>query len=411
MDSITQATIGAAVGHAVLGKKMGNKAVMFGAFAGTVPDLDFLTQFFLEHDIYTLVYHRGLTHSILFTLVMPPIFAWLTLKYYKTGLYKKQGVQIGWGVFWSLFYAGIIGGLLYAAIQTSSPILYGVTGVFVLGIYPIYKIVKAGIEEREKIEYDPSFWRWTIMYGLGFMTHWLIDSCTAYGTQIFEPFSNYRVAFNNIAIMDPAYTVPMIIGLIGVVLAKEYKIERRWNYVGIAISTLYLGLTFVLKSKFNNLVERNLQEQNIAYVDYMSKPTILNTVLWQTTVKGQDAYYYATYSFLEKDEKIEFTKLPMNHEALSKYEGHEFVEILKWFAKGYYNVTENEDGSITFNNLLFGLLGVPKEKKVPIKDRYVFTYKLEEVGGELTAKQDRDFDSIKVNDVAKALWEGIQGKQ
>jgi uncharacterized membrane protein len=40
MDSITQATLGAAVGQAVLGKKIGNKAAILGAIGGTIPDLD-----------------------------------------------------------------------------------------------------------------------------------------------------------------------------------------------------------------------------------------------------------------------------------------------------------------------------------------------------------------------------------
>lgn len=42
MDSLTQATLGAAVGEAVLGKKTGNKAAVIGAIIGTIPDLDVL---------------------------------------------------------------------------------------------------------------------------------------------------------------------------------------------------------------------------------------------------------------------------------------------------------------------------------------------------------------------------------
>ena len=40
MDSITQIVLGAACGEAVLGKKIGNKALLFGAIGGTIPDLD-----------------------------------------------------------------------------------------------------------------------------------------------------------------------------------------------------------------------------------------------------------------------------------------------------------------------------------------------------------------------------------
>ncbi len=249
------------------------------------------------------------------------------------------------------------------------------------------------------------------MYALAFLTHWLIDTCTTYGTQIFEPFSNQRVAFNNIAIADPLYTLPMLIGLVGVILAKHYKIEKRWNYLGLALSTLYMGLTVVLKTQFNTLVESNLKAQNIAYEEYMTKPTILNCILWQTTVKSKDAYYYSTHSFLDDDPNMVFLKLPRNHELLAPYGNHEFIEILKWFAKGYYNITPREDGSLIFNNLLFGVLGQPSNKTVPesASRRYVFSYKIEELNGELLVKQNRDFDSLKVEDIAHDLWEGIKG--
>ena len=40
MDSLTQIVLGAAVGEAVLGKKVGNRAMLWGAVAGTIPDLD-----------------------------------------------------------------------------------------------------------------------------------------------------------------------------------------------------------------------------------------------------------------------------------------------------------------------------------------------------------------------------------
>ena len=40
MDSLTQIVLGAACGEIVLGKKIGNRALLFGAIGGTIPDLD-----------------------------------------------------------------------------------------------------------------------------------------------------------------------------------------------------------------------------------------------------------------------------------------------------------------------------------------------------------------------------------
>ena len=67
MDSLTQIVLGAAVGEAVAGRKMGAKAALWGAIAGTIPDLDvFFTAFY--HPIEGALVHRGFSHSILFLI-------------------------------------------------------------------------------------------------------------------------------------------------------------------------------------------------------------------------------------------------------------------------------------------------------------------------------------------------------
>ena len=80
MDSLTQIVLGAAVGEAVLGKKAGNKAMLWGAVAGTIPDLDVLSKYFLD-EVSALEVHRGITHSIVFSLLCAPIFAYFIKKH------------------------------------------------------------------------------------------------------------------------------------------------------------------------------------------------------------------------------------------------------------------------------------------------------------------------------------------
>lgn len=80
MDSLTQIVLGAAVGEAVLGKKIGNKAMLYGAIAGTIPDLDVFASYFTD-EVTALAIHRGFTHSLVFSLLFGWIFAWLVSKY------------------------------------------------------------------------------------------------------------------------------------------------------------------------------------------------------------------------------------------------------------------------------------------------------------------------------------------
>ena len=81
MDSLTQIVLGASIAEASLGKKIGNKAIVLGAIAGTIPDLDIITRFFVD-DLSASVMHRGFSHSLIFPFLAAPILAWISKKIY-----------------------------------------------------------------------------------------------------------------------------------------------------------------------------------------------------------------------------------------------------------------------------------------------------------------------------------------
>jgi len=82
MDSVSQFMLGAAVGEVVLGKKLGNKALLWGAAAGTLPDLDILFTPVLDQ-VTKIAFHRGISHSFFGISLAAPIIAWLVYKWYK----------------------------------------------------------------------------------------------------------------------------------------------------------------------------------------------------------------------------------------------------------------------------------------------------------------------------------------
>ncbi|NCI45207.1 metal-dependent hydrolase [Sediminibacterium soli] len=74
MDSITHIALGACIGEAFFEKGFGKKAMIWGALAQSIPDIDFLAAFWLDPSA-NLLAHRGITHSLLFAAVMIPAFA------------------------------------------------------------------------------------------------------------------------------------------------------------------------------------------------------------------------------------------------------------------------------------------------------------------------------------------------
>jgi inner membrane protein len=94
VDSVTQLTLGAAVGEAVLGRRLGRTAPLWGAAFGTLPDLDVLASPFVS-DVTALALHRGVTHSLLFVVLATLGFSWLLHRLHPRGSVRAWRLLVG----------------------------------------------------------------------------------------------------------------------------------------------------------------------------------------------------------------------------------------------------------------------------------------------------------------------------
>lgn len=113
MDSLTQIILGAACGEAVLGKKIGNKALIWGAVGGTIPDLDVLSNYFLN-ELDSLAFHRGPMHSLLFATIAPFPLAWLVMQFYKKNWFNTKAYRTTGFITGSLFFILVAAVLQFA---------------------------------------------------------------------------------------------------------------------------------------------------------------------------------------------------------------------------------------------------------------------------------------------------------
>lgn len=299
MDSLTQIVLGAAVGEAVLGKKVGNKAMLYGAIAGTIPDLDVYYGKLFD-TVTALEIHRGFTHSIFFSVIFGFIFGWLI------SLYEKKATTKDW-----------------------------------------FKLM---------------FW--------GFITHPILDAHTTWGTQLFWPL-DIRLAFKNIFVIDPLYTLPFLVFLLLAMFQPKGTLKRRkYTNLGLLISTSYMALTLVFKAITYTKFTQALKEQNIAYKEIETKPTPLNSILWSANIDTEDAYLIGYYSFFDT-KPIEFYSYPKNHELLEEYKEDISVKKLIKITKGWYTLHQQDD-ALYFNDLRFGLLSV-----APNFQQFAFSFKLD----------------------------------
>ncbi|TSE06754.1 MULTISPECIES: metal-dependent hydrolase [Aquimarina] len=137
MDSLTQIVLGAAVGEAALGRKVGNKAMLWGAIAGTIPDLDVLSKIFVDN-VTANELHRGFSHSILFSILAAPVLGWMISKIYQ----NKEADWKDWSklMFLGLFTHPILDAFTTWGTQLFWPFEYKVSFKNIFVVDPLYTI-------------------------------------------------------------------------------------------------------------------------------------------------------------------------------------------------------------------------------------------------------------------------------
>ncbi len=90
MDSLTHIAIGACIGEVFAGKKLGKKALLWGALAQSIPDIDFIATAWSSTS-ENLLAHRGFTHSFLFAILITPLLAFAADRWHRphTITFKK----------------------------------------------------------------------------------------------------------------------------------------------------------------------------------------------------------------------------------------------------------------------------------------------------------------------------------
>lgn len=209
------------------------------------------------------------------------------------------------------------------------------------------------------------FLRILLFSWLCLFTHMILDAFTAYGTQLFLPFSNKRVGFDSINVVDPVYTLLLIAGLILCLWIFKSKPNRAtYNQLGLILSTLYLVFTLVNKQGVDKAIASRLDKENIEYDAFMTMPVGIANIHWYGVARGKDSLYMLKYRMLS-EAKGSIDVFPIHEEYLSEID-KEAAAIMRWFAKGFY-IVDKENGKIRVYNLQVDMRGVVRngEKKVP----------------------------------------------
>ncbi|MEE2785699.1 MAG: metal-dependent hydrolase [Myxococcota bacterium] len=277
MDIVTQAMLGATVGQAGFAHRLGRRANWYGAVAGILPDLDVIARP-LGDEWQSLVWHRGITHSIWFG----PVF----------------GALIGYGV-WRF--------------------------------YERKGRVRGGSSQTHN-----NLAAWIGLFTLGLLTHPFLDVFTTYGTQLLAPFSLERFSVYGVGVIDPFYTVWLAAALM--VGWRSRSLPRRAR--GVASAALICSTLYLMYGVHQNQVARDaaflqlkteqIKTDSIHVYPTLFQPWLRRIVVWS----GSDVMVGFHSNLAPK--KIHWTSLPHRRSdpKVKALIQSERGQLFHWFANG-----------------------------------------------------------------------------
>lgn len=196
--------------------------------------------------------------------------------------------------------------------------------------------------------------KWHLLVLLAFITHILLDGLTVYGTQILWPLATPPVMWSTLFIIDPAYSLPLLAGVLAALLLSNRKRAFGINAVCLGLSVLYIGWSIGAKAYINGVAMENISRQHIFHRNVLTVPPPFNTLLWRVLITDEHHYYEGFYSLLDPTREISLKRFPLNRDLLAGVENHWPVRRLEWFTRGFYAVKTVEK-DIIIADLRMGL--------------------------------------------------------
>jgi len=199
---------------------------------------------------------------------------------------------------------------------------------------------------------------WLILF-----THVLIDVFTVYGTVVFAPFSELRIGFNNLFIIDPLFTLPLLVGVVAAwIFHGRGHASSLWNSVGLILASTYVLWSFGVKAWADQKFVKALHKSGIEYVQHMTSPTPFNTLLWRGVADDGDSLHIGYVSLLRPSSPVRFSVIPKNRDLAPDSRA---ANRLRWFSKDYFSIQTQPEGQL-WSDWRFGEGPAAAENPLPI---------------------------------------------
>ena len=209
----------------------------------------------------------------------------------------------------------------------------------------------------------PKPWFWAI--SLALITHPLLDAHTAYGTQLFWPLAVTPTMWSTLFIIDPLYTLPLLVAVIVVLVAPIRASAKTVLKTGLIVSCLYLSWSWVAKLQVASVVAERFEMAG-EELKVFTTPTPFNTLMWRIVVMEPDSYQEGYYHFLRSD-PMSFSRIDRGQILFEQAKHVPDVQQLEWFADGFNRADVIEE-QLVITDLRMGF-----------EDHYVFQHPVAEI--------------------------------
>ncbi|MGB6222698.1 metal-dependent hydrolase [Haloferula sp.] len=243
-------------------------------------------------------------------------------------------------------------------------------------------------------------------------THVLIDCFTSYGTQALWPFSGFPVSFDNLFIIDPAFTMPLVVAVIWGLFIKAPQWKKgvgiRMASVCLGISCLYVGLSFGAKQLVSSASDRDLASRGISYERKMESPAPFSILLWRVLIERDGEIWMSYRSVFDGKQSMRWTIYPKDEATLEKWSGIFEVREIRRFSKDWCLARPTPKG-VWLVDLRFGEYREWDKRGLELRPlNFAWEYQPEGRGDPLK-KADRE--AMEMKPMLKRMWARIWGEQ
>jgi inner membrane protein len=285
MDPLTQGVIGAVASQQAAKKQHILAATALGFLSGMTPDLDILIRSDAD-PLLALEYHRQFTHSLFFI----PI------------------------------------------------------GSFICALLAYFLVFR-----REYfLNQGFTFKRVWLYCALAYTSHGLLDACTTYGTQLLWPFSDMRVAWNTISIIDPLFTLPLLTLIIWAALKRSKTIAHS----ALAWVVIYSTFGIVQRERAEAVGLDLAASRGHEPIALEAKPSFANLFVWKVVYTTEDKFYVDAVKVGLSHRVYEGDAIPKLNIANSfpwldpDSQQMKDIERFRWFSNGYVAISPKDPSRI-----------------------------------------------------------------